>query len=77
MLVKQLGMAVNEEFRLGEDQHIAGKPLEEWVVPEGGDPQEFKDMLLRDHFTPEELELRDRFIRAFSQVLADYLGDTE
>jgi hypothetical protein len=75
LALKELGMVVNEEFRLGENQHIAGKPIEEWVVPEGGDPQEFKDVLLREHFTPEELELRDEFIRAFSQVLLEYLGE--
>ena len=64
---------VNETFALGEDQKIAIPPLRMWVVPDGRDPQAFKDELLAEHFTPEELAHRDEFIRTFSQLLAEEL----
>ena len=74
LATKGLGFTVNEAFTLGEDQRLACVPIERWVVPEGRDPQEFKDELLREHFTLDELEHRDKFIRTFSQLLAEYTG---
>ena len=74
LATKGLGFRVNESFTLGEDQRLACVPIESWVVPEGRDPQEFKDELLREHFTLDELEHRDKFIRTFSQLLAEYTG---
>ena len=61
---RKSGFTVNEEFVLGQNQRLAAEPLETWPIPEGRDPQEFKDELLREHFTPAELEFRDEVIRA-------------
>jgi hypothetical protein len=58
-----MGTVVNERFVLGEDHQIACEPLKTWVVPEDRDSQEFKDEILRDSFTPEELAHRDEFIK--------------
>jgi hypothetical protein len=54
---------VNEHFVLGEDHRIACTPIKTWIVPEDRDSQQFKDEILRDSFTPEELAHRDEFIR--------------
>jgi len=67
---KGLELNVNETFTIGEDQRVACTPIERWVVPEDGDPQEFKEELLRKLFSSEELRHRDKFIRTFSKVLA-------
>jgi hypothetical protein len=62
------GKVVNEQFILGQDQQIAQSPIESWPVPAGQDPQEFKDLLLRTHFTPAELEFREVIIQWLSQT---------
>ena len=72
---KSLGFNVNETFTLGEDQRLACSPIEKWVVPEDRNPQEFKEELLRKLFSVEELGYRDKFIRAFSRVLAKQGGN--
>jgi hypothetical protein len=64
----QASLAVNETFVLGQDHHLAAEPLESWPIPEGRDPQEFKDELLRAHFTPDELEFREVVIRALGDM---------
>lgn len=66
---ERYGLKVNKEFVLGQDQQIACTPLQSWVVPKDGDPQSFKQQLLHEHFTPEELEFRDAFIVALSEWL--------
>ena len=60
---------VNETFILGEDQQIAANPSKTWTVPENSDPQTFKDKLLRENFTPEELHHRDEIIHTLSTLL--------
>jgi len=60
-------MTVNETFILGQDQQLASRPLETWPIPAGRDPQEFKDELLRSHFTPAELEFREIVIQALGE----------
>ena len=75
LATKGLGLTVNETFILGEDQRLACTPIERWGVPEDRDPQEFKNELLREHFTPEELEHREKFIRTFSMLLTKHNGD--
>ena len=62
------GRVVNERFVLGQDQQIAEPPLETWPVPAGQDPQEFKEQLLRTHFTPAELKYRELVIQWLSQT---------
>ena len=64
---KKHGMLVNEEFIMGQDQALATKPVERWVVPPDEDAQAFKDQLLIEHFTPEELQFREVVIEALSE----------
>jgi hypothetical protein len=68
LATKGMGTVVNERFVLGEDHHIACKPLKTWVVPDGRDPQEFKDEILKDSFTPEELQHREQFIKTLGKM---------
>jgi len=63
-----MGTVVNERFALGEDQKIACDPIKTWVVPEEGDSQEFKDKILKESFSPEELAHRDEFIRTLGKM---------
>ena len=41
-----LGMPVNREFRPGADMAIACDPIESLPVPEGEDPQQFKEQVI-------------------------------
>jgi hypothetical protein len=63
LATKGMGTIVNENFVLGENQQIACEPLKTWVVPEEGDSQEFKNKILKESFTPEELAHREEFIK--------------
>ena len=63
-----MGVVINERFVLGENQRIAAEPLKSWVVPEDRDPQEFKNEILKDSFTPEELAHRDEFVKTLSKI---------
>jgi hypothetical protein len=64
------GLTVNPSFVLGQDQQLACTPIQHWPIPDDQDPQAFKDSLLRQHFTPAELEFRDAFILALGEWLA-------
>jgi hypothetical protein len=64
------GLTVNPRFVLGQDQQIAAVPLQRWPIPPGRDPQDFKDELLRAHFTAEELLFREEVIRALGDRTA-------
>lgn len=66
--VKDTGLVVNEVFIPGQDQSLACTPVQNWVVPDDQDPQEFKDYLLTAHFSPEELAVRDDFVLALGQM---------
>ena len=68
LATKGIGTVVNEDFVLGMDHQIANKPVKEWVVPEEGDSQEFKNMILKESFTPEELAHRDEFVKTLGIV---------
>ena len=70
LATKDMGTVVNEDFVLGEDHQIACKPIKTWVVPEDRNPQDFKNEILRDSFTSEELAHRDEFIKALG-VMTD------
>lgn len=65
---KGMGTVVNERFILGEDQQIACDPIKTWVVPENRDSQEFKNEILKETFTPEELAHREEFIRTLGRI---------
>ncbi len=68
--LKPYGFPVNEDFQLGVSQALAYPIEKTYVVPDEGDPQAFKEALLKKHFTPEELAARDAFIQALSRMLA-------
>jgi hypothetical protein len=68
LATKSMGTVVNKNFVFGENQQIACEPLKTWVVPEEGDSQEFKNKILKDSFTPEELAHREEFIQTLGKV---------
>lgn len=65
---KGMGTVINERFVLGENQQIAVESLKSWIVPDDRDSQEFKNEILKDSFTPEELAHRDEFVKTLSKV---------
>lgn len=67
---EQYGLVVNKRFEPGIDQHIAADPIEKWVVPPDQDPQAFKDQILREHFTPHELQVREDFVRTLGELFS-------
>lgn len=62
------GLPVNPEWRWGENQRLACIPLETWPVPAGESVAAFKDRLLRERYTPEELARRDALIREIGRL---------
>lgn len=68
LATKGMGTVVNEHFVLGVNQKIACEPIKSWVVPEEGDSQEFKDRILKETFSPDELAHRDEFIRTLGEM---------
>ena len=68
LATRDMGMVVNERFVLGENHRIACEPLKTWVVPEDRNAQEFKDEILKESFTPQELAHRDEFIKTLGKV---------
>lgn len=68
LATKGMGTVVNERFVLGEDQQIACNPIKTWVVPEEGGSQEFKNKILKETFTPEELAHREEFIQTLGKM---------
>jgi len=68
-----MGTVINEHFVLGEDQKIAVKPLKSWIVPDDRDPQEFKNEILKESFTAEELAHRDEFLETVSKITSNKL----
>ena len=64
-----LGMPVNREFAAGVDMVIACDPIETLPVPEGRDPQEFKEQVIRE-FCGDSSEVRDEFIEGLGRWLA-------
>ena len=65
---KGMGTVVNEHFHLGENQQIATKPLKSWEVPDDRDSQEFKNEILKESFTAEELAHRDEFVNTLGKM---------
>ena len=68
LATRGMGTVVNERFVPGEDHRIACEPLKTWVVPEDRNAQEFKDEILKESFTPQELAHREEFIRTLGKV---------
>ena len=65
---KGSGTVVNERFVLGENHQIACDPIKMWVVPDDRNAQDFKDEILKDSFTPQELAHREEFIKALGEM---------
>ena len=65
-----LGMMVNREFVPGRDMTIACDPIETLPVPEGMDPQEFKEQVIRE-FCGESSQVRDEFIEGLGRWLGE------
>lgn len=63
LATRGMGTVVNERFVRGEDHQIACVPVNTWDVPEDGDPQKFKDDILKESFTPGEIAHREEFIK--------------
>jgi hypothetical protein len=74
LAARRLGLPVNAQFVWGVDMQIACVPLETYKVPDDQDPQSFKEQLLREHFSPAELEQREGFIQAVSGAPAEGLA---
>ena len=66
-----LGMPVNREFRAGSDMTIACDAIDTLPVPEGQDPQEFKEQVIAE-FCGEGSRTRDEFIEGLGRWLADF-----
>ena len=65
---KGMGTVVNEQFKLGENQKIAVEPVKTWTVPEDREAQEFKDEILRESFSEEELSHREELVKTVSKM---------
>ncbi len=65
-----LGMPVNREFVPSRGMTIACDPIETLPVPDGRDPQEFKEQVIRE-FCGESSGVRDEFIEGLGRWLAE------
>jgi hypothetical protein len=65
-----LGMTVNREFRPGSDMTVACDAIGTLPVPEGRDPQEFKEELIAD-FCGANSKVRDNFIEGMGRWLGE------
>ena len=66
-----LGMIVNREFTAGKDMSIACDPIETLPVPEGQDPQEFKEQVIHE-FCGASSQVRDDFIEGMGRWLGEF-----
>ena len=64
---KALGLPVNEDFVWGRDMVLACDPIIHRIVPDDGDPQAFKEALLKQSAAGDDLARRDAFIEAIGQ----------
>ena len=65
-----LGMPVNREFTPDSDMTIACDPIETLPVPDGQDPQEFKEQVIRE-FCGAGSAVRDQFIEGMGRWLGE------
>ncbi len=65
-----LGFPVNLELRPGVNMEIACQPIETLEIPEGMEPQAFKERLIAAH-CHGRLEQRERFIEDLSSWLSE------
>lgn len=62
-----LGLPINVQFVPGEDMKLACAPLEIFEVPDDISLVDFKDRLLQERFTTDQLEAREQFILGISK----------
>ena len=65
-----LGMPVNREFAPDSDMTIACDPIKTLPVPDGQDPQEFKEQVIRE-FCGNSSSVRDQFIEGVGRWLGE------
>ena len=65
-----LGMPVNHAFTAGKDMAIACHPIEHYPVPEGQDPQAFKEQIIEE-FCGASSQVRDQFIEGMARWLSE------
>ena len=65
-----LGMTVNSEFEQGRDMTVARDPIETLPVPDGQDPQEFKEKVVAE-FCGAGSKVRDEFIEGLGRWLGE------
>ena len=65
-----LGMRVNGEFAPGRDMAIACEPIETLPVPDGMDPQAYKEQVIEE-FCAESSAVRDEFIEGLGRWLGE------
>ena len=65
-----LGMTVNREFTPDSDMTIACDPIEMLPVPDGQDPQEFKEQVIAE-FCGAGSAVRDQFIEGMGRWLGE------
>ena len=67
---EHLGMPVNREFVPRGSMMIACDPIDALPVPEGREPQEFKEQLIAE-FCGESSDVRDEFIEGLGRWLGE------
>jgi hypothetical protein len=65
---RYLGMPVNDQFQPGVNMRIACEPVEFFEVPDGIDPQTFKERLIKAYCSSQSYE-RDRFVEEMGRWL--------
>lgn len=65
-----LGLVVNDRFHRGINMRIACDPIEIFEVPDGVEPQRFKEELIKT-YCGSQIERRDLFIEEMSGWLLD------
>lgn len=73
LAARSLGLPANEALVPGRHMRLAADIEELFHVPDGDDPQQFKQRLLERH-AAGQIERRERFIEALSAWLAEQLG---
>ena len=68
-----LGMPVNWEFESGVSMGLACTPIEYFEVPDGEEPQPFKEDIIR-RFCNDDVDRRKAFIQGLSAWLAENTG---
>ena len=66
---RAFGLTANDALVWGQDMRLACEPLQTWNVPVWMSVAAFKDQLLRERCTPQQLDRRDAFIDLLGRLL--------